>query len=248
MLMVAHMAANSIAFSVLAAVMAGALWVRRLRRPATPRLGRAGWIALCLALLVVAMAIYQIMATVFFAPILIALLFTREPEGRAAFRFGLGATIAFAVAAALYLAIHHTLLYGFHYFFLVPDHVAGISSTMRSASVHVGVEHLVAKIRVLGALLPQIGTLWFASEWATYSLPAAIGSAFFCAAATAVLLARRAAGAAAVFLAAAIIFIVAHRILLLDYGYFFMPVEQVRGAGVAERTVATITSFADVGA
>ena len=59
---------------------------------------------------------------------------------------------------------------------------------------------------------------------------------------------RAAAGAALLFLVAAIIFLLAHRILLLDHGYFFMLVEQVRGAAVAERTVTTVTSFADAGA
>ena len=192
-LMVAHMAANPIAPGVLAATIAGYLWVRRLRRPAATRGGCAARIALALALLVAAMAIYQIVATVFFAPVLIALLFAPPPEGRAAFRFALGAVAAFAAASAIYLVAHHSLLYGFHYFFLVPDQVAGISSTMRSASVGISPEHFLGKLGHLGVLLPEIGTLWFVSEWAPFSRPAALAAAA-AALAGAALLARRPGG------------------------------------------------------
>ena len=193
-IMVAHMAANPIALGVLAATSAGYLWVRRLRRPAETRGGRAAWIALALALLVVAMALYQIVAAMFLVPILIALLFAPPREARAAFRFALGAVAAFAAASAIYLAAHHLLLYGLHYFFLAPEHVAGISSTMRSASVGIGFGHLLAKLGHLGVLLPEIGTLWFVSEWARFLAPAAVAAGAAVAVAAALQFARRPGG------------------------------------------------------
>lgn len=191
-LMVAHMAANPISLGVLAATIAGYFWVRRLRKPAAGRGARAGRVALVLTLLVAAMGLYQIVAVMFFAPVLIALLFAPPAEGRGAERFALGAVAAFVAAAAIYLAAHHSLLYGLHYFhILIPGDVAGISSTMRSASVGISTEHFLAKLGHLAALLPEIGTLWFVSEWAPFSRPAVIVSAAICALAAIVLLARR---------------------------------------------------------
>jgi hypothetical protein len=194
LLMVGLLSANPIALGVLAATAAGYLWVKRVRRPAGSRAGRAVRVALAAALLVASMAIYQIVATMFFAPVLIALLFAPPAGSRAALRFALGAVLAFAAASAIYLAAHHALLYGFRYFFIPPHLVAEISSTIRSASVDVSPAHLVEKIRHLGALLPQIGTLWFVSEWAPYSRPAALAAAAAAGAAALALLAPRPGG------------------------------------------------------
>lgn len=193
-LMVAHMAANPIALGVLAATVAGYIWVRRLRRLSPTRALRNTWIALAFTLLVLAMALYQIVAVMFFVPVLIALLFAPPSEPRASFRVAVGAVAIFAAAAFAYLCVHHSLLYGLHYFFLVPDQVAGISSTERSASMGADLGHLLAKIRYLGVLLPDISTLWFVSERSRVFLPASAAVAAAVAISGVLLLARRPGG------------------------------------------------------
>ena len=163
-LMVVMMVANVIAFATLAAVLAGYLWLHYLRDPVGGFAVRLGLSVCVFALLVFAMATYQVVAVLFFLPILVDILFRQRPAGPSELGYVVLAALTFAGAAVFFIVAHSILLHDYKYFFLTDEMVRSWANNNRSVALLAGADDLIKKFAFMGHLLPRAISLWFISE------------------------------------------------------------------------------------
>jgi hypothetical protein len=186
-LMIAMMVANAIAWAAFAAVLAGFIWWKVSCGPKRGLAARGAAILAALALIVAAMATDQIVATMFFLPLLVAIIFSGEKaSGAALLKSAAGAAVLFAAAALVFVVAHGILLHDFGYFLLPMERVAQFRTSERSVSTVAGLADLGEKFAFLSRLGPRIFTLWFVSEHATVHPVAAWGFGLAAAASLAV--------------------------------------------------------------
>lgn len=173
-LMIVMMVANAIAYAVFAAVLAGYLWLRFLRDPVHRFRARLVLSVCVFLLLVVAMAIYQVVAVLFFLPLLIDILYRRREAGASQLGYPVLAALTFAGAAGCFILVHTILLQEFRYFFLSEQQVQRALGEDRSVALIQSAEDLAKKLEFMGVLLPRTLSLWFISE-STRTFPIVTG-------------------------------------------------------------------------
>ena len=164
-LMIVMMVANAIAYAAFASILAGYLWLRFLRDPVHSFRVRFALSVCVFVLLVLAMAVYQVVAVLFFLPLLIDILFCPREAGASQLVYPILAALTFAGAAALFIVAHTILLNDYRYFFLTDQQVQEALRQDRSVALIGGVGDLLGKLEFAGTLLPRVLSFWFVSEW-----------------------------------------------------------------------------------
>lgn len=163
-LMVATMVANPVAWAAFAAVLAGFLWWRLALGGGH---GLAAWGASLppiLVLLVAAFATERSVATLFFVPLLAAIVFSEaRAGGRAMLKAAAGAALLFLAAAAVFHVAHRILLLDHGYFFMPAEQVRAAAAERALAAIG-SLAELGEKLAFLGRLAPRVLSLWFVSE------------------------------------------------------------------------------------
>lgn len=187
LLMIVMMVANTIAYAVFASVLSGHIWLRYLRDPIHRFPARLALSVCVFLLLVFAMAVYQVVAVLFFLPLLIDLLFRERGGGASQLGYPILAALTFAGAAVFFIVAHSVLLHEYRYFFLSPEQVQEALRQDRSVALIGGVGDLLTKLEFLGTLLPRVLSFWFVSEsvsvvpiaWGAFAVIAAAFAAIY---------------------------------------------------------------------
>lgn len=171
---VVFMTTNPLAYAALASVLAGFVWLRYLRHPRHGLATRFALSVCVFVLLLIAMFTYPVVAPLFFVPLLIEILFSKQEDGVYQLIYPILAAATFALASVAYVIGHKILLYDYHYFVLSEKHVLATLTDSRNITFAFGVGEIAQKLAFLGkTLLPGLLTLWFISENAANS-PAAV--------------------------------------------------------------------------
>lgn len=167
---VVYMTTNPLAYAALASILAGFIWLRYLRHPRHGLVTRLVLSVCVFVLLLVAMFTYPVVAPLFFVPLLIEILFSKQEDGIYQFIYPVLAAGTFALASVVYVIGHKTLLYEYHYFILSEKHVLSMLTDSRNITLAFGIGEIAQKLEFLGkSLLPGLLKLWFISENAASS-------------------------------------------------------------------------------
>lgn len=165
-LMIVMMVANAIAYAVFASILAGYVWLRFLRDPFQSFRVRFALSVCVFVLLVFAMATYQVVAVLFFLPLLIDILFRPREAGASQLGYPILAALTFAGAAVVFILAHSILLNDYKYFFLTDQQIQTALRQDRAVSLIGGMDDLYRKLEFAGTFLPRVLSFWFVSETA----------------------------------------------------------------------------------